>query len=62
MCRGGKNTSDPYGLVIADWKMPGMDGVETARRIRKEIGPEIPIVVLTAYDWIELKTTPEAPG
>lgn len=57
-----KNTSDPYGLVIADWKMPGMDGVETARRIRKEIGPEIPIVVLTAYDWIEIENDARSAG
>lgn len=34
-----KDTSDPVELALIDWKMPGMDGVETARRIRKETGP-----------------------
>ena len=35
--------------------MPGMDGLETARRIRKEVGPEVPILVLTAYDIDEVQ-------
>ncbi len=43
-----KDTPDPFELVIIDWKMPDMDGVETARRIRQEVGPEIPVFMLTA--------------
>ena len=50
-----KDTEDPYLLVIVDWKMPDMDGVEVARRIRAEIGPEVPVIVLTAYDWTEIE-------
>ncbi|MEW4411691.1 response regulator [Clostridium sp. AN503] len=50
-----KNTPDPFSLVIIDWKMPDMDGVETARRIRQEVGPEIPVIILTAYDWSEIE-------
>jgi CheY-like chemotaxis protein len=34
-----------------DWKMPEMDGVETARQIRAEIGRESAIIILTAYRW-----------
>lgn len=47
--------ADPYGLVIVDWKMPDMDGVEVTRRIRKVIGAGIPVIVLTAYDWSEIE-------
>ena len=40
-----------YHVILLDWKMPGMDGLETARRIRREIPRDIPILVLTSYDW-----------
>lgn len=40
-----------FFAVILDWKMPGMDGVETAREIRKRVGPDVPIIILSAYDW-----------
>lgn len=45
-----------YMVIILDWKMPVLDGVETARRIRTEVGAHIPIIVLTAYDWSEIET------
>lgn len=40
-----------YFAVILDWKMPGMDGVETARVIREKVGLDVPIIILSAYDW-----------
>ena len=42
---------DPYNLILVDWKMPEMDGVETARRLREIIGRESAIIILTAYRW-----------
>ena len=42
---------EPYNLILVDWKMPEMDGVETTRRIREEIGHESAIIILTAYRW-----------
>ncbi|SEQ04412.1 Signal transduction histidine kinase [Lachnospiraceae bacterium NE2001] len=41
----------PYNLILVDWKMPGMDGVETTRRIREIVGNESAIIILTAYRW-----------
>ncbi len=41
----------PYNLILVDWKMPDMDGVETTRRIRELIGKESAIIILTAYRW-----------
>ena len=43
--------SNPYNLILVDLKMPDMDGVETAREIRKIIGQESAIIIITAYRW-----------
>ncbi len=43
-----------YDMVLLDWKMPGMDGYETAVGIRSAI-PDMPILFLTAYDGMELQ-------
>ena len=45
---------DPYNLVLLDWKMPEMDGVELAREIRKRYDNETTIIILTAYNWDEI--------
>ena len=42
---------EPYNLIIVDWKMPEMDGVEVTKRIREIIGNETAIIILTAYNW-----------
>lgn len=44
-----------FDLVLLDWKMPGIDGVETARKIRKIVPENVPIMILTAYDWEEIE-------
>ena len=44
-----------YEVVIIDWKMPDMNGVETARRIRQEFGPGVPILIISAYDWSDIE-------
>jgi len=42
---------NPYSLVVLDWQMNEMDGVETARQIRAVTGDDTAIIVLTAYNW-----------
>ena len=42
---------EPYNLILVDWKMPEMDGVETTREIRAITGDESAIIILTAYKW-----------
>lgn len=44
-----------FDLILIDWKMPEMDGIETARRIRKEVGPDVTIIIMTAYDWASIE-------
>ncbi|MBC5649417.1 hybrid sensor histidine kinase/response regulator [Christensenella tenuis] len=53
---------EDYFAVILDWKMPGMDGLMTAKRIREEVGPDIPIIILSAYDWSEIEAEARAAG
>ena len=42
---------EPFNLILVDWQMPEMDGVETARQIRSATGDESAIIILTAYRW-----------
>ncbi len=44
----------PFNLIIVDWQMPEMDGVETTRQIRSIIGKETAIIILTAYNWDDI--------
>ena len=44
----------PYNLILVDWQMPEMDGVETTRRIRAIVGNESAIIILTAYKWDDI--------
>ena len=44
-----------YDIILIDWKMPEMDGIETARRIRKIVGPDVTIIIITAYDWLSIE-------
>ena len=46
---------DDYFAIIMDWKLPDMDGIEAARRIRKRLGKDITIIVLTSYDYSEIE-------
>jgi CheY-like chemotaxis protein len=45
----------PYNLVLMDWKMPEMDGLETARKIRERYSSETTVIILTAYNWDDIQ-------
>ena len=45
---------EPYNLIVIDWQMPEMNGIETAREIRKVTGDESAIIILTAYNWDDI--------
>ncbi len=46
---------DAYHTYIIDWQMPETSGLETARRIRSVVGDDVPIIILTAYDWTDIE-------
>lgn len=53
---------DSYHTFIVDWQMPGLSGIETAKKIRKAVGDEAPIIILTAYDWTDIEEEAKAAG
>jgi signal transduction histidine kinase/CheY-like chemotaxis protein len=44
-----------YCAVILDWKMPGKDGIQTAREIRQKVGKDVPIIILSAFDYSSIE-------
>ncbi|MDE6567982.1 MAG: response regulator, partial [Lachnospiraceae bacterium] len=53
---------DSYHTFIIDWQMPGLSGVDTARKIRETVGDEAPIIILTAYDWTDIEEEAKSAG
>ena len=53
---------DSYHTYIIDWQMPETSGVETARKIRSAVGGDVPIIILTAYDWTDIEEEARAAG
>ena len=51
-----------YRIVLLDWKMPDMDGVETIRRIRSEVDANIPILLISAYDRTDIEDKAKETG
>ncbi len=53
---------EEFSVVILDWKMPGKDGLETAKEIRRTVGEHIPIIILSAYDWTDIEAEAREAG
>ncbi|MBR6953507.1 MAG: response regulator [Clostridia bacterium] len=57
-----KEQGDPFQVVILDWKMPDMDGIRAAEQIRSAVGPEVPILLISAYDQSDLEEAAQQAG
>ena len=55
MVRSRHSAGRDYDVIILDWKMPGMDGIETIRRIRAEVDVRIPLLLTSVYDWSDIE-------
>ena len=51
-----------YQIILLDWKLPDMDGLQIAREIRRSFGSEIPILLISAYDWTEFEAEAREAG
>ncbi|MEG2583506.1 MAG: response regulator [Oscillospiraceae bacterium] len=51
-----------YDIILVDWKMPDMDGIETTRKIREIVGPEVTIIIMTSYDWAAIEVEAKQAG
>ena len=60
--KSAHDEGDSYHTFIIDWQMPGLSGVETARKIRETVGDEAPIIILTAYEWADIEEEAKAAG
>ncbi len=54
--------ADEFRVYIIDWLMPDLNGIEAVRRIRKVIGDDTPIIILTAYDWADIEAEAKEAG
>ncbi|MDE7230980.1 MAG: response regulator [Oscillospiraceae bacterium] len=52
----------PYDVILLDRKLPGMDGIATVREIRRELGDDGPVLLMTAYDWADIEEEAIAEG
>ncbi len=53
---------DDYQIILIDWKLPGMNGIETARKISQCVGEDIPILLISAYDWADIENEAREAG
>ena len=51
-----------YFACIIDWKMPEMDGIATTKAIRKAVGKDVPIIIISAYDWSDIEQEARSAG
>lgn len=56
------NEHSDYHVILLDWKLPDMDGIETARKLRVQLGEDVPILLMSAYDWTEIEEEARAAG
>ena len=61
-CYARHETNSDYFAVILDWKMPEMDGIATARRIRECVGQDVTIIILTSFEFSEIEEEARAAG
>ena len=62
MIKQRHETGNDYNIVMIDWKMPEVDGIETIRRIRAEVSSDIPVLLISAYDYSDVEDMAKEAG
>ncbi len=60
--RSRHSAGKDYDVLILDWKMPDMDGIETIKRIRTDVDTRIPILLTSVYDWSDIEDEAKEAG
>ncbi len=55
-------THNDYHIILLDLKLPGMDGIKTAKEMRKQLGNDVPIILISAYDFSEIEVEAREAG
>lgn len=53
---------EDYQIILLDWKLPGISGIQTAKEIRRNLGDDVPILLISAYDWSEFEAEAREAG
>ncbi len=62
MVNNHHRSHEDYHVILLDWKLPGMDGIKTAKEIRRQLGEDVPILLISAYDCNEIEAEARAAG
>lgn len=54
--------NNDYQIVLMDYKLPGIDGIETAKRIHEQLENDVPVLLISAYDWSDIEKETENAG
>ena len=56
------NDGERFTLCLIDWQMPELNGVETVKRLKQIAKYEIPLIIVTAYDYSGIEDEANAAG
>ena len=60
--RDAMEQGDAFSVYLIDWLLPDMNGVEVVRQVRRVVGDDTPIIILTAYDWTDMEAEAREAG
>ena len=62
MVEARRGQPEDFGVIIVDWKMGDMDGIELVRRMRALDASQAPTILVAAYDWSDIEENAKEAG